>query len=104
MPHDARILQESLDVVVAESSHQLEVEPDERTPEVVALVQDGQPAKARLEALEADLLEQPPVVVDRKPPLVVVVVDVALVGATPPAARLTMMRQAVVGHGCSGSH
>ena len=55
--------QQPLDVALAEARDPLEVEPGERPPEVLALAQDRQPGEARLKPLEAELLEQPPVVV-----------------------------------------
>jgi hypothetical protein len=45
----------------------------QRAAEGVALAEDGQPGEAGLEALEAELLEEAAVVVDRPPPLGVVV-------------------------------
>src|SRR5690606_27032783 len=64
----------------------LEVEAGERPAEGLALLQDRQPAQPRLEALEAELLEEAPVVAHRPAPLVVVVREVERVLARPPAA------------------
>jgi hypothetical protein len=62
----------------------------ECAPERLALAQDRQPRQARLEAFEAQLLEQPAVVPDRKAPLAVVIVDVLGCGDAPEAARLAV--------------
>jgi hypothetical protein len=70
---DPGVAQKSLDISLAEARDLLEVEARERLPEVLALAQNRQPREAGLEAFEAELLEEPPVVVDRKAPLVVVV-------------------------------
>ncbi len=55
----------------------------------VPLAQDRDPREARLESLEADLLEEPSIVGDRKSPFVVVVGDVQRIVAAPcaPARR-----------------
>ena len=83
---DARVLQEARDVARAEAGHRVEVEPPEGGAEALALPQYRQPAEARLEALQADLLEEPPVVGDRVSPLLVVVPGVERVAARPEAA------------------
>jgi hypothetical protein len=85
--HDARIGHEALDVTVIEVGDGRRVEPGERTPEVRALAEDREPAQSGLEALEAQLLEEPVVVLDWAAPLLVVVGDVQRVVARPPAAR-----------------
>jgi hypothetical protein len=65
----------------------VEVEPRERRAERLALAQDRQPGEARLEPLQAQLLEQPDVVDDREAPLGVVIAAVLLgVAAAPEAA------------------
>ena len=56
-----------------ESRHALELEPRKRAPEGLALAQDRQPGQPGLEALEAELLEQPHILRDRKSPLGVVI-------------------------------
>ena len=53
--------------------------------ERLALAEDREPAQAGLEALEADLLEQAPIVADREAPFAIVIVDVERVAAGPPA-------------------
>ena len=73
MADDPGVAEQPLDVALAEARDLLEVEPGERRSEVLALAQDRQPREARLEALEAELLEQTPVLVDREAPLCVVV-------------------------------
>ena len=67
MAHDRRVGEQPLDVAVAESRHPLGVEAGEGAPEGLALAEDGQPREAGLEALQAELLEQPPVVATGKP-------------------------------------
>ena len=58
---------------IVEGGNRCRIEPGERRPEGLALAQDGDPCQPGLEALEAELLEQPDVVDNRTPPLVVVV-------------------------------
>ena len=74
-----------LHVAVVESRHLCDIELGERSPKVLALAQDRQPRQPRLEPLQAQLLEQPPIVVDRPPPLVIVIGDVIGEVAGPPA-------------------
>src|SRR5256885_765025 len=51
-------------------------DPGEAPREASALAQDRRPRQPRLEALEAELLEEAHIVAHRSPPLGVVVVDV----------------------------
>ncbi len=53
VPHDARIGQQALDVRRAEIRHLLGIELREAGTEGLALVQDGDPAQAGLEAFQA---------------------------------------------------
>jgi hypothetical protein len=69
MAHDAGIAEQAGDVALAEAGDQLRVEVGEGLAEGLALVEDRQPAEAGLEALEAELLEQAPVVADRESPI-----------------------------------
>lgn len=71
--HDAGIAEEARDVALAEGRDPVEVEARKGGTEVLALAQDRQPRQAGLEALEADLLEQPDIVGDRTAPFAVVV-------------------------------
>ncbi len=82
---DARIGHEASDVVLPELGDGAGLEVGKGCTEVLALAKDGQPAEARLEALQAQLLEQAPVIGDRSPPLRVVVRPVERVVAGPPA-------------------
>ena len=70
---DAGVAEQALDVGGAEARDRLGVEVGEGAAEVLALAQDRQPGQARLEALEAELLEQVAVVGRGAAPLVVVV-------------------------------
>src|SRR5436190_3024806 len=65
MADDARVLEQALDVRLAEAGDGLGVEPCERGPEALALAEDRQPREAGLEALEAKPLEQAALVADR---------------------------------------
>ena len=87
MADDAGIGQQTFNVVPIEARHALRIEAGKRRAEVLALAQDGQPAQARLEAFEAELLEQAHVIADRPPPLVVVVVRVVGQVLLPGAAQ-----------------
>ena len=73
MADDARVREQALDVARAEPGDPVDVEVVEGGAEVLALGEDGPPAQARLEALQAELLEQTAVVADRKAPFGVVV-------------------------------
>jgi hypothetical protein len=66
---------------------------------MLALFEDGAPAQARLEAFEAKLFEQAPVVVDRVAPVMVVVGHVAFAGRAPTAARQAVGPLEQRGHG-----
>ncbi len=83
MTHDGRVAEHALHVARAHARHALDVEIGERLAKRLALAQDGEPAQARLEAFEAQLLEQAPVVGDGESPLVVVVRDVERIVAAP---------------------
>jgi hypothetical protein len=85
--HDAHVLQQAGDVGVGEAGDALEFEPMEGGTEILALGKDGSPAQARLEALEAKLLEQAPVVGHREAPFGVVVGEVLGRRRAPLAAR-----------------
>jgi hypothetical protein len=86
---DARIGQEPLDVLLAETSDTLRIEICERPPEVPALAQDRQPRETGLEALEAEPLVDAALVDDRPAPLLVVVALVELVRGVPAALQPT---------------
>ena len=85
--HDAGIAQQALDVGLVKRRHPLGVELGEGAPEGLALVQDGEPGQARLEAFQTQFLEQPALVGDRPAPFVIVVVPVQRCGLAPRAAR-----------------
>ncbi len=82
VPHDGHIADQALDVALIEPGHLLDLKVGKTTPESIALVQDGQPGQSALETLQADFLEQAPVIGDRKSPFTVVV---RLVGGRRPA-------------------
>ncbi len=105
MADDARVAEQPLDVARLEPRDALELEIGEAFAKSLALAQDREPAQARLEALEADLLEQAAVVGDRESPLAVVVGDVELVIAAPPAAaRRLRCRGRLSCRDSSGTH
>src|SRR5262245_22318307 len=56
--------------------------------EILALGQDGAPAQPGLKALEAQFLEQAPVIIDREAPLGVVIGQEVRGGTAPSAAQL----------------
>ena len=86
---DVGVCEQTCDIARTHAGDPLDFEAGESRPEALALAQDGEPRQSRLEALEADLLEQAPVIRDRESPLVIVVGDVERIVAAPPAARLT---------------
>ncbi len=87
VPHDAGISEQPFDVPRAEAGEAFDVEPREGAAEGLALSQDGVPGEAGLEALEAELLEQCPVVGGGPAPFGVVVAAVEGVAHAPEAAR-----------------
>ena len=82
--------EQRVDAAGREAGDALEVEAREGAAERLALAEDGQPAQARLEPFEADLLEQAVVVGDRPAPLGVVVRAVLVRRRAPPAPRQTI--------------
>ena len=74
-------------VARAHARHRLDLEAAEGAPEVLALAQDREPREAGLEALEAELLEQPAIVGHREAPLAVVIVAIVRGAHAPRAAR-----------------
>ena len=82
--------QKTLDVARRETRDLVESEVRECGAEVIALREDRSPAQAGLEAFEAQLLEQPLVVVHREAPVRVVVCHVLRRGRTPVAALLAV--------------
>lgn len=73
VPHDALVGEQARHVGGAVGGDAPEVEAVEGGPEALAFGQDRAPAQARLEGLQAQLLEEPAVVGNGKSPLVVVV-------------------------------
>ena len=83
MPHDARVAHQPLHVRVGEARQLLDIEVGKSRAECLALVQDGEPRQAGLEAFQADLLEQAAVVGDRESPFAVVVGAIGWRGLAP---------------------
>src|SRR5262249_23736850 len=88
MADDAGIAEEPLDVPFAEARHLPGFEPGEGSAKILPFAEDRQPGKAGLESLEADLFEEPDVVVDRAAPFTVMIGAVVFRAAAPEAARL----------------
>ena len=86
MAHDARVREQTRDVLLGEARHPIDLEPGKHLAKRVALAEDGQPAEPGLKAFETDLFEEPVVVGDRPAPLLVVIPHVKGIGAAPPAA------------------
>jgi hypothetical protein len=86
MAHDASVADERVHTPRREARDALEVEARERASEGLSLAEDSQPAQTRLEAFEADFLEQPMIVGDRTSPLGVVVRPVVFTTDAPPAS------------------
>src|SRR5262249_50847147 len=99
-PHDARVGEQASNVALAEASDARVVEVGKGGPECLALAQDRQPRQPGLEALQAELLEQPRVVGDGEAPFAVVVRAVLPSGLRPPASRQAILtgEQTVLGH------
>ena len=97
MADDAGIAEQPLDLGLVEIGDLVEIETGESRAEILALAQDGQPGQAGLEAFEADLFEQPPIVGDRAAPFVVVIAAVERIAAVPGAAQPAVLALAQAG-------
>jgi hypothetical protein len=87
VPDDAGVAEQPGHVARSHARHGVDLEIPEGAPEVRPLAEDREPGEAGLEALEAELLEEPAIVGDREAPLLVVVGAVERVAAAPAAAR-----------------
>ena len=81
--HDRGVTQQAVHVLVPETGHHLRVETGEGVPEGRPLAQDRGPGQARLEGLQAQPLEDSPLVAHRHAPLGVVVLAQQRVGGRP---------------------
>src|SRR5688572_19197519 len=82
--HDARILQQPLDVTLAKARDALGIETGKRGAIAFALVQDRRPRKARLRALQDQELELLALIPHRHSPLGVVIGEIELVALQSP--------------------
>jgi hypothetical protein len=85
--NDARVAEQPLDVPLVELCYRIRVEPSERCSEVLTLSENREPRQSRLEAFEAQLLEQPIVRRDAVSPFIVVIRHVVGSGCSPPTPR-----------------
>src|SRR5215207_10516908 len=99
---DPGVAEQALDVLVVVPGDLLDVEAVEGATEVLALAQDREPGKARLERLQGEPLEQLVLAVQRPTPLGVVVLDVVGRAERPPAARLPIRAGLDASHGWYG--
>jgi len=86
MTDDSRIPKEPRHIACRKVRDALEVEIRECRAKRGSLAEDRAPGEPRLETLEAQLLEQSPVIGDRAPPFRVVIRDVQRIVADPKAA------------------
>jgi len=84
VPHDPSVPKQPLDAPSIEPRDAAVVEPGKRLSKVVPLPENREPAQPRLKPFEADLLEEPHVVVDRPPPLLIVIRDIVRRAPAPP--------------------
>src|SRR5690606_15718543 len=84
--HDARIHEKQSDAVLVETGHQGRVKAREGPAVSRPLLEDGQPAQARLGPFEDEKLKQGAVVKDGYAPLAVVVSHIIGVSGDPGAA------------------
>jgi hypothetical protein len=85
----------------------VEIKPGKGGAEILALAQDRQPGQARLEAFEADLLEQADIIGYRPAPFVIVIGQIVGQIARPETARAAILAgdQAVfMRHGTARRH
>ena len=83
VPDDARIGEQSVHLSRVVTRNTPWVEPRERSPVVLTLPKDGEPAETGLRSLQNQHLEERAVVVCWRAPLVVVIRDIEWVGVTP---------------------
>src|SRR5690606_21402122 len=88
---DAGIVEEAGHVGIVEAGHLVQVESCEGLAERGPLSQDRQPGQTRLKPFQAQLLEEPVVFGDRKPPLGVVVVPVEGRFGSPGASLVSVL-------------
>ena len=87
VPDDARVGEERADLGGPVAGHLPGGEAVEGAPVPRALAEDRDPGEARLRALEAQELEEPPVVVERHAPLAVVIRAIERIGRAPGASN-----------------
>jgi hypothetical protein len=92
MPHDARILQQTLHVFFGVFGNLLEIELRKRLAKVLAFGKDGTSVQARLKGFETQLFKEAMVAADGKASFGVVVVEELGSRATPAAAGLVVGR------------
>ena len=93
---NAIILEKPRHLPLIKTSDLVEGKTCERSPKVFTLAKNGQPGESGLEALQANLLEEPKIVSDRATPFFVVVSLVVRVVTSPPTARNAIARCAEV--------
>jgi hypothetical protein len=97
---DAGVRHQAGGVPRTESRHDRRVEIAKRGAEVLALAEDRQPAQARHEAFEDQLLEQAPVLYHGPAPLAVVIAPVKVIRVPPPAPGNAICPDADAGRSC----
>src|SRR5262245_40510564 len=90
--HNAGICHQPGDILVRVADDARGVEAVERPAEILALLEDGEPRQARLEALQHELLEQRAVVGLGNAPFLVVIARVERVGDPGPRTALRLVR------------
>ncbi len=88
--HDAGIAQQALALYGIVAGHRFSIEVVERGTIARALAQDGEPAQARLRALQTQHFEQMTVIMDGHAPLGIMIGDVERIRGAPRAAQLAV--------------
>src|SRR5690606_36351138 len=90
MTDDPRVVEQPRDVAFGVARHTVEIEAMKGRAEVLALVEDGEPAQTRLKTLETQLLEQAAIVVDGESPFGIVITLVFGRGRAPRTAHFAV--------------
>src|SRR5262249_7981341 len=85
--YDAFIAHQLLHTSGIHPRHSLDVKGVKRAPEILALAQNCEPAQTGHESLEAELLEETPIVRNGAAPLAIVIALIQVIAQAPPAAR-----------------
>src|SRR5437773_5481735 len=93
MPDDPLVLHQPINITLGVTSDSIEIETVKSRSKVLALGEDGSPAQARLEAFQAEFLEETEIIAHRESPFGVVIVEKLRCGCAPTAPGLAVRSQ-----------